>query len=116
LKRNPETRARAKSLRANMTPPEIKLWNILRAGHLGVKFVRQMPIAPYIADFAAREYRLVIELDGDSHAGREAYDAARTAFIESKGFRVLRFGNSEVTINPEGVARAILIALGKDWE
>ena len=99
-----------------MTPPEIKLWTILRAGRLGVKFVRQMPIAPYIADFAAREHRLVIELDGDSHAGREAYDAARTAFIESKGFRVIRFGNSEVMTNPEGVARAILIALGKDWE
>ena len=116
MKRNPETRTRAKALRKNMTPPEIKLWNILRAGRLGVKFVKQMPIAPYVADFAARNHRLVIELDGDSHAGREAYDAARTAFIESKGFRVIRFGNSEVLTNPEGVARAIMIELGKDWE
>ncbi len=99
-----------------MTPPETRLWIVLPAGRLGVKFVRQMPIAPYVADFATREHRLVIELDGDSHAGREAYDAARTAFIESKGFRVIRFGNSEVMTNPEGVARAILIALGKDWE
>ena len=116
MKRNPETRICAKTLRASMTPPEIKLWNILRAGRLGVKFVKQMPIAPYVADFAARNHRLVIELDGDSHAGREAYDAARTAFIESKGFRVIRFGNSEVLTNPEGVARAIMIELGKDWE
>ncbi len=116
MKRNPETRNRAKTLRTSMTPPEIKLWTILRAGRLGTKFVRQMPIAPYISDFAAREHRLVIELDGDSHAGREAYDATRTAFIESKGFRVIRFGDSEVMTNPEGVARAILIALGKDWE
>jgi very-short-patch-repair endonuclease len=116
MKRNPETRTRAKTLRTNMTPPETRLWNILRASRLGVKFVKQMVIAPYIADFAAREHLLVIELDGDSHAGREAYDAARTAFIESKGYRVVRFGNSEVMTNPEGVARAILIALGRDCE
>lgn len=68
-----------------------------------------------MADFAARETRLVIELDGDSHAGREAYDSARTAFIESKGYRVIRFTNTELLTNPEGVARAILIALGKDF-
>ncbi|MBB5687249.1 endonuclease domain-containing protein [Sphingobium boeckii] len=113
MKRNIETRARAKALRRAMTPPEIKLWNILRAGRLGTKFVKQMVMAPYIADFAAREHRLVIELDGDSHAGRESYDAARTAFIESQGFRVIHFTNSEILNNAEGVTTAILIALGK---
>ena len=116
-KRNPENRARAKALRTEMTPPEQALWAILRAGRLqDIKFVRQKVFGPaYVADFAARKHRLVIELDGDSHAGREAHDAARTAFMASKGYRVIRFTNSDVLSNPEGVARAILIALGKDF-
>jgi len=101
-----------------MTPPEEKLWSILRGGRLqGIKFVRQMVFGPnYVADFAARHHALVIELDGDSHAGRADYDAARTAFMESQGYRVIRFSNSDVMTNIEGVARAILIALGRDWE
>jgi very-short-patch-repair endonuclease len=116
-KRNIPTRNRAKQLRRDMTPPEIKLWSRLRAGRLqDIKFVKQAPIAPYVADFAARDLGLVIELDGDSHAGREDYDAARTAFIESQGYRVIRFSNSDVMTNIEGVLHTILIALGRDWE
>jgi very-short-patch-repair endonuclease len=117
-KRNIPTRNRAKQLRRDMTPPEEKLWSILRGERLqGIKFVRQMVFGPaYVADFAARQQRLVIELDGDSHAGRETYDAARTAYIESKGFRVIRFSNSDVMTNIDGVARAILIELGRDWQ
>ena len=116
--RNTVSRIRAKALRTGMTPPEEKLWSILRGGRLqGIKFVRQMVFGPnYVADFAARNHGLVIELDGDSHAGREDYDAARTAFIASQGYRVIRFSNSEVMTNIEGVARAILNALGQDWE
>jgi very-short-patch-repair endonuclease len=117
-KRNIPNRNRAKTLRTEMTPPERKLWSMLRAGRLqGIKFVRQMVFGPfYVADFAARDHGLVVELDGDSHAGREDYDARRTAYMESEGFRVIRFTNSEIMTNPEGVARAILIALGRDWE
>lgn len=116
-KRNIPNRNRAKQFRAEMTPPEEKLWSILRSGRLeGIKFVRQMVFGPdYAADFAARSHKLVIELDGDSHAGREAYDAARTAFMESKGYKVIRFANRDVFDNPEGVARMILNAIGKDW-
>ena len=101
-----------------MTPPEAKLWSALRGGRLqGIKFVRQMVFDDhYIADFAARHHGLVIELDGDSHAGREDYDAARTAFIESQGYHVIRFSNSDVMTNIDGVTRAILIELGRDWE
>ena len=69
---------------------------------------------PFIADFAARSHRLVIEVDGDSHANTEAYDAARTAELESRGWRVIRFTNREVLDNLEGVTRAILIALNRD--
>ena len=54
------------------------------------------------------------EVDGDSHAGRESYDAARTVALEARGYRVIRFTNHEVLTNLEGVTRAILIALGRD--
>ena len=117
-KRNIRTRNNAKNLRTEMTPPEEKLWSILRGGRLeAVKFVRQMVFGPqYVADFAARSHKLVIELDGHSHAGTEAYDAARTSFMESKGYKVIRFANRDVLENPEGVVRMILNAIGKDWE
>ena len=117
-KRHLETRARAKALRQTMTPPERALWAIVRAGRLaGVKFVRQAVRAPYIADFAARSHRLIVELDGDTHGSdaAQAHDARRTALLESQGWRVLRIPNNEVMGNPAGVARAILLALGKDW-
>jgi very-short-patch-repair endonuclease len=113
-KRHIETRARAKDLRTNLTTPERMLWHVLRAGRTGVKFQRQVVLPPYIADFAARSQRLVVELDGDTHAGREAYDAARTAELEKRGYRVLRFSNSDVMTNLDGVTRAILVALGRD--
>jgi very-short-patch-repair endonuclease len=113
-KRHVETRERAKQLRTDLSSPERALWSVLRANRLGVKFQRQVVLAPYIADFAARSERLVIELDGDTHVGREAYDAARTAALEARGYRVVRFTNSEVMTNLDGVTRNILIALGRD--
>jgi very-short-patch-repair endonuclease len=113
-KRHPETRTRAKELRTDMTAPEIALWSVLRAGQLGVKFQRQVVLAPYVADFAARSERLVIEIDGDTHVGREGEDAARTAALETCGYRVLRFTNMEIGTNLDGVLRRILIELGRD--
>ena len=116
MKRHPETRRRAKLLRAEQTPAERILWELLRAGRTGIKFQRQVVIAPYIADFASRSHRLVIELDGDTHVGREDYDARRTAYLESRGYRVLRFTNGDMMKNREAVVRAILIELGRDPE
>lgn len=116
MKRHIETRNRAKRLREDLTAPERKLWNAIRANRAGVKFQRQVVLAPYIADFAARSERLVVEIDGDTHAGREAYDAARTFALQNRGYRVLRFNNAEVMVNLEGVVRAILIELGRDPE
>src|SRR6185369_12550566 len=86
MKRHIETRNRAKELRTNLTEPERRLWYRLRANRLGVKFQRQVVLAPYIADFAARSERLVIELDGDTHGGREAYDEARTRALKDRGY------------------------------
>ena len=115
-RRDPEKLARARELRANMSPPERALWHILRAHRLaGFKFSRQVECGPYYIDFAARRERLAIELDGDSHGGRELYDAGRTAFLERCGWRVIRFTNGDLMGSPDGVGRAILIALGRDW-
>ena len=116
MKRHVETRNRAKQLRANLTAPERKLWNAIRANRVGVKFQRQVVLAPYVADFAARSERLVIEIDGDTHGETEAYDSARTSALEARGYRVLRFTNSDVMSNLDGVLRAVLIELGRDPE
>jgi very-short-patch-repair endonuclease len=115
-RRDPEKLARARGLRANMSPPERALWAILRAHRLDdVKFSRQIECGPFYIDFAARRERLGIELDGDSHGGREKADARRTAFLERHGWRIIRFTNGDVMTNAEGVARAILNALGRDF-
>ncbi|WP_343056810.1 endonuclease domain-containing protein [Sphingomonas xinjiangensis] len=107
---------RAKELRRDMSEPERALWEVVRAGKLqGVKFVRQNVRQRFIADFVARSHRLIVELDGETHAlpGAEAHDAARTAELEAQGWRVVRFANNDVMTNPEGVARAILMAVGR---
>ena len=114
-RRDPRKLARARELRANMSPPERALWHILRAHRLqDVKFTRQVECGPYYIDFAARTHRLAIELDGDSHVSREHRDAARTQYLEAQGWRVIRFTNAEGMANPDGVATAILRALGKE--
>ena len=98
---------RARSLRRDMTEAERKLWTRLRNRQLeNVKFVKQFPIGPYVADFAARSLGLVIELDGGQHG--EGKDAARTRLIEEHGYRVLRFWNNDVMGNIEGVLDTIV--------
>lgn len=79
----------------------------LRGRRLGVKFRRQHPIGPYIADFCCLERRLVIELDGGEHAGQVRADNARTSFMESYGFRVLRFWNDQMLNDPDAVLERI---------
>jgi very-short-patch-repair endonuclease len=103
---------RAKQLRREMTPPERAMWYILRAHRLeGWKFTRQVPVGPFVIDFAVRRERFGIELDGDSHTGREEHDRRRTTYLESEGWKLIRFTNSDPVSNPEGVAVAILQAL-----
>ena len=98
---------RARSLRRDMTAAERKLWSRLRNRQLeNVKFVKQLPIGPYVADFAARSLSLVVELDGGQHS--EAKDAARTELIEEHGYRVVRFWNNDVMDNIEGVLETIV--------
>ena len=104
---------RAKKMRREATPPERALWRYLKSDQLGgAKFRRQVVIGPYIADFACRTpLMLVVELDGDTHGAQEDYDAERTRFLESKGYRVLRFSNRDVGQNMEGVLETIRATL-----
>jgi very-short-patch-repair endonuclease len=105
------TLLKAKRLRVDMTDAERKLWTILRNSQLaGAKFRRQQPIGPFVADFVCQEQRLIIEADGGQHAS-EGADERRTAFLQSKGYRVLRFWNNEILNNVEGVAQMIIAAL-----
>ncbi|GLS77944.1 endonuclease domain-containing protein [Oharaeibacter diazotrophicus] len=103
------TRDRARRLRADMTGHEVLLWTKLRdLRPYGANFRRQAPIGPYIADFAWLAGRLVIELDGDHHGHDDgAKDRVRDAWLESRGFEVLRFWNNELTENLDGVLDTI---------
>ena len=105
----------ARTLRRNATDVEAKLWQHLKGRQLeGAKFRRQLPIARFVADFACEEVRLVVELDGGQHAERAEHDRNRSEILEAHGYTVLRFWNSDVTENLDGVLeeirRAILIA------
>ena len=108
---HPITRARARKLRAEMTPQERKLWFKLRELNrmLGLHFRRQAPIGPFIADFADLGRRVVIEVDGGGHGG--ARDIRRDEWLASQGFQVLRFWNPEVSGNIEGVMQVIFDAV-----
>ena len=98
----------ARRLRREQTDPEGILWHHLRARQMrGAKFRRQFPIGPYFADFCSTERRLIIELDGAQHVERSREDEVRTSFLESEGYRVLRFWNSQVLESAEEVLGAI---------
>ncbi|HJT62728.1 MAG TPA: endonuclease domain-containing protein [Burkholderiales bacterium] len=105
---------RAQALRRDPTPAEKKLWyEFLR--DLPHKFTRQKPLGQYVADFYCSRQRLVIELDGDSHYTDRAqhYDQVRTAALEMRGLRVMRFTNTDVLESFEAVCAAICVALGE---
>ena len=86
-------------------------WNELKAKRLGAcKFVRQMPLGPFFADFACRSRKLVVELDGSQHA-ESSYDRRRDEFMRGQGFSVLRFWSADVLKNPASVCETILSAL-----
>lgn len=105
-------RDRARDLRGNPTEAEKVLWRHLRLKQLGGhRFRRQHPIGNYIVDFFCFEKGLVIEIDGGHHSERQEYDQVRTMWLESCGYRVLRFWNNEVMRDIEAVKSAILMEL-----
>jgi very-short-patch-repair endonuclease len=100
--------AQAKELRSNMTDAERRLWYRLRAHRFGgYKFKRQVPIGPYVVDFACLNHGLVVELDGGQHS-ENIKDAARDEFLRAKGFHVLRFWNNDALKNTSAILEAIL--------
>jgi very-short-patch-repair endonuclease len=106
-------RSKARELRKKSTEAERILWSELRDHKPnGIGFRRQVPIKNYIADFVCHASKLVVELDGGQHFSDQAEraDAARSAVIEARGFRVIRFSNLDVTTNRAGVLETIAAA------
>ena len=95
-----------------MTQSELNLWFALRDRRmLGFKFSRQVPIGPFVVDFCCRSRKLIIEVDGGQHADETAYDAARTRWLQQRGYKVLRVWNSDVSSNLQGVLEFIRMEL-----
>jgi very-short-patch-repair endonuclease len=104
--------ARSRELRFSATDAERKLWHCLSARKVaGTRFNRQFPIGPFICDFVSRSAKLIIEVDGGQHAVQAKEDASRTAFLEARGYRVIRFWNHDVLANIDGVVTVIRQAL-----
>ena len=94
---------RSRNLRINQTDAERVFWNRVRNRQInGNKFVRQEPIGRYICDFVCREKFIVVEIDGGQHA-ESPRDEIRDRYLQAQGYRVMRFWNSEVLSNIDGV-------------
>jgi len=110
--RDPRLIGFARNNRQSLTDGERLLWYHLRHEGLGVRFRRQHPIGPYIADFASIGARLVVEVDGSQHRS-SIYDRDRDCFMQSNGWTVLRFWSWEVVGNLEGVMATIADVLAE---
>ena len=103
----------ARDLRRQQTDAERVLWARLRSRQLGgVKFRRQQPLGPYVVDFASLEKRIVVEVDGSQHGDEEGgrRDEKRTAWLQDRGYQVLRFWNNDVLLNTDAVLECIMEA------
>ena len=100
----------ARKNRNNPTPAEKKLWFevLCRKRFEGYKFTRQKPLGGYIADFYCSKLKLVIEIDGDTHAENTEYDEMRTNILKQYGLKVLRYTNRDVMNNIEGVYQDLM--------
>lgn len=108
-------KGKARVLRKNQTDAESLLWYHLRDRHLsGHKFRRQHPMGVFIADFVCIERRIVVEVDGGQHALQGEEDKRRSAYLKSKGYRVVRFWDNEVLKDTQAVLEAILRTIESD--
>ena len=99
--------SRAREMRKDMPLAEVLLWTRLRGDQLGVRFRRQHRVGSYIADFFSSPARLVVEVDGDSHAERQEYDAKRTWWMNQRKLTVVRFTNEDVLKHLDAVVNHI---------
>jgi very-short-patch-repair endonuclease len=106
------TVVRARALRRAPTLPEGLLWQVLRQRPSGLKFRRQHPVGPYIADFYCAAAKLVVEVDGESHGMGEQprHDEVRDRWLREQGLRVFRFEAQDVMKDLNSVVTAITIA------
>ena len=105
-------RQRAQRLRRETTEAERALWARLRCRQLlGYKFRRQQPLGRYVVDFVCLEKRLIVEVDGSQHQEQQAYDEARSGWLEQQGYKVLRFWNNEVLAETDAVVETIALWL-----
>jgi len=98
----------ARALRNNPTPAEETLWHA--PSRVRPRFTRQLRLGPFVADFACRRARLIVEVDGSRHAD-SLTDEARSAALEADGWRVIRFWNSDIMGHRDGVVEAIVAAV-----
>ena len=102
----------AKRMRHHPTEAETQLWRQLRAGRLcAYKFKRQQPIGRFIVDFVCFIHKLIVEVDGGQHVELQSKDELRTAWLETQGFRVIRFWNDDVLLRSQFVLEEILRVL-----
>ena len=102
----------ARRLRREQTPAEQVLWELVRNRRLaGLKFRRQQPIGPFVADFCCHEASVVVEVDGLIHCEHGVRDAERDAWLTTQGFQVLRFTNELVLSHPRQVYTSIVCAV-----
>jgi len=105
----------ARKLRKNSTPQERTMWNMLRNHQFyGLEFKRQYPIGDYIVDFICREKKLVVEIDGGQHNEdlNIRADSVRTQYLNNKGYKVIRFWNSDIDNNIESVYKELMRECG----
>ena len=105
---NPKLKQKARELRNNSTLSETLLWNNLKRKQMNCyQFMRQKPIGDYIVDFFCSKLKLIIEIDGITHLRKESYDKKRQQNLESIGLSFLRFSDTEVKTNMQGVLLTI---------
>ena len=106
----------ARQLRRRLTLPEVLMWQTLRRrGLAGLRFRRQHPIGPYILDFYSDEFRLAVEIDGQSHdhPDRIDRDQRRTDWLNRQGIRVIRLAARDVLADMDGALGVIRRAVGR---
>ncbi len=103
------SKSSARKLRSNSTDAEVKLWSALKNRQLtNLKFRRQAPLGNYIVDFICHEKNMIIEVDGGQHMKTSTKDGKRTTWLESQGYRVIRFWNDQVLKETDAVLEEIL--------
>ncbi len=108
MQKDPQLKSYARELRKNMTPAERILWQALRGGRLaGFKFRRQQPFGEYVLDFYCSNASLALEIDGETHLGKESADDRRSQWLEQQGIKVLRFWNTQIYDELDGVLELI---------